>query len=379
MADISKIQIESGIYNIKDTTARDTINNYLNGLKRKYIFIGDSYGELQGQQTWIDIVIGKLGLTENDYYRSTLGSTGFKNYNASTSERFINLLQNVANNLSQAEKDKITDIIVCGGANDSAYSTASEIETYVNDFMSYASTTFQNAVVYVGCIGYTMNIDNKYNMQNVIESYKSVVKYGGVYLNGVENAIHNYSYFLNNGAWLLSDQVHPNQDGSTRIGIAVYDAYKYGYAGVSMAMTKNSTDIGFNYIYSSQNNDIYTMYIKDELTKNIQSEQFICSPTRNPIDLCDVAPTVVGGFASDKALKFPARAILRCNTEDVYIDGWISIVAYTTSTQIRNKLVFYPNVYDTISGTGVGGYKVYANPVYLIIQPMVMKFTNFEC
>ena len=48
MPSISNIQIQDGVYDIKDATAREniqTINNYLNLLQnRKVIIFSDSYG-----------------------------------------------------------------------------------------------------------------------------------------------------------------------------------------------------------------------------------------------------------------------------------------------------------------------------------------------
>lgn len=346
-------------------------------VKHKYIFIGDSYGELENQNTWIDVLIDKLELTENDYYRKTLGSTGFGNYNASTNKRFINLLEDIANELTSDEKEKITDIIVCGGANDTIYSVE-DLDPYIESFMTYAKQSFSNVKVYVGAIGFTMNPTNKNNMVNVITSYNNVTKYGGYYLKGCENAIHYYPYFVKNGMYPVSDQVHPNQDGSTKIGEAVYEAYTRGYASITRQYENNSTDIGFGDLYSSQNNDMYILTIASELTREFKQNEFIASPN-NPVDICDFDVKTIGGFNNGKNYKY-CRALLRTNTEDVYIDGWLKIESYIyLETQIRTKLVFYPNVYDTISGTGVGGYKKFNNTDYLILLPQTFIYTTYEC
>lgn len=345
-------------------------------VKHKYIFIGDSYGELENQNTWIDVLIDKLELTENDYYRKTLGSTGFGNYNASTNKRFINLLEDIANNLSNNEKNSITDIFVCGGANDTIYSVEA-LEPYIESFMTYAKQTFPNAKVYVGEIGFTMNPTNKNNMVNVITSYNNVTKYGGCYLKGCENAIHYYPYFIKNGIYPVSDQVHPNQDGSTKIGEAVYEAYTRGYASITRPYEVNITDRNFNGIYSSQNNDMYILTITKELDIPFTTTEFIARPS-NPIDICDIDVKVIGGFENGKNYK-PCRALLRTNTEDVYIDGWLKIESYINVSQIRTKLVFYPNVYDSVSGNGVGGYKKFNNTNYLILVPQTFIYTTYEC
>ena len=340
----------------------------------KYIFIGDSYGQLEDQDTWIDIVIDKLGLTSNDYYRNTLGSTGFK-ATSSTSKRFIDLLEEVADELTSSQKLEITDIIVCGGANDTLYTTASEIESYVEAFITYAKTTFPNATIYVGCVGYNLGT-NKKNLGNVIEAYNNANKYGGVYLKGCENAIHNYQYFTR----LVSDQVHPNQDGSTAIGIAVYEAYKYGYSSTTHAMTANTTNPSTTGIlYTSQNNDIYQLIMKSRYNMSYSQATFVCNPD-NAVSLFDFGATVVGGMYTGEEIKFPCSPLLRSTTVEERINGWLCIESYVyDSTSIRQKLVFHPYVVDTLSGTGQSGFKKYTNVQYLVFDPCVLTFNNFEC
>ena len=394
MADISKIQILDGTYNVKDATARNNIgtlsnlntsdkSNLVNAINsmspagKKFIFIGDSYGELSGQDTWIDVFIANLGLTNSNYYRNTLGSTGFKNYNASTNKRFIDLLEDVADDLSSSEKSAITDIIVGGGANDTAYSTASEIETYIEAFMTYAKNTFPNAKVYVAMLGFTMNPTNKKNVINVITAYNNVIKYGGYFLKGCENVIHDYRYFIKNNKWPTSDQVHPNQAGSSAIGKAVTDAYLNGYASVHTIFENNATDIGYTGLYSVQNNDSYNMYLTDELTLTFSNSSWVASPSHS-VNICDFAPTTIGGFSSSNYIS-QCRVLLRTLTEDVYIDGWLKLECYVSVDEIRNKIVFVPNVYDTVSGQGSGGYKVYEDTRYLILLPQTLTFTTGTC
>ena len=135
--------------------------------------------------------------------------------------------------------------------------------------------------------------------------------------------------------------------------------------------------LSFNYLFSSQNNDVYTLYFKNEYVLSFLHSTYVLSPS-NPVELFDFAPTVIGGFISGKELKFPCRPILRTNDEDIYIDGYLSLEAYVYNNQIRQRLVFYPNVYDTSEG-GVDGYKQYENTVSLIFQPDIFKFTSFEC
>ena len=44
---------------------------------RKYIFIGDSYGETRDSTSWIDELVSSLGLTNGMYYKTFAGGYGF--------------------------------------------------------------------------------------------------------------------------------------------------------------------------------------------------------------------------------------------------------------------------------------------------------------
>lgn len=192
-------------------------------LKKKYIFIGDSYGtgdsESDGnRKPWTQYVPEFLGLAEEDYYISASNGAGFKH-----GAIFKNMLSNLANSIN--DKETITNIVVCGGYNDQYY-TRIEIEAAIEEFCTYAKSTFINAKVQIGHIGWSSMYQRCWNM--VTSSYPAYLKcvtYGAEYLKGVEYSNHEYSNFT-------SDNYHPNENGQIKIAEAICSAIKTGSANI---------------------------------------------------------------------------------------------------------------------------------------------------
>ena len=123
MADISKITIEDGTYDIKDVTARSNITSLTNRVNnldrpRKYVFIGDSYDAQVDPSNptsikwWSTVIAEVLGLSASDYIRSSNGGAAF----ARNDNSFYALI-----NALNYDED-VTDILIAGGYNDQYYS-----------------------------------------------------------------------------------------------------------------------------------------------------------------------------------------------------------------------------------------------------------------
>lgn len=225
MADISKIQIESGVYDIKDEDARNTltpINNWYNReTNRKFILIGDSYGEgytPDGNVTsWIQHFKNILGLTNNNCIIKYLGGAGF--CNSVNNRNFITLLDEVT------ADNNVTDIIVCGGYNDRSY-TAQNIDYAMESFKTIANTKFPNAKIYVGFIGWTTNTSNTLSLYNTCYQYIiQSIGNGFNFLNNCQFTLHNYRYFS-------SDGIHPKAEGSYSLGLNIVQSYLTGSCDV---------------------------------------------------------------------------------------------------------------------------------------------------
>ena len=385
MADISKIQILSGTYNVKDETARTNISNInseINNIKNqnkpvgmnKVIFIGDSYGRLSGQNTWIDVLISRLGLTSSDYYRYAENSTGFENYNATTNHRFIDLLQEAVADIPTAYLPEVTHIIVCGGANDMKVEYAvGDITARISAFVTYANTYFPNAKVYVGMIGFTTSPTSKIYLGRVLEAYEKCIDYGAIYLNGIQNVSHNYLYFGTSE----TDTVHPIQLGSTAIGNGLYEALLKGYVSVYREWLYVPDSAGYNGLYCSSNNDIYRLKLSGVYRIVKEESTRVLSPN-NPIVLFDFVGGCVGGVANRNNGKQYDLIVEHTDGTCEKIHGTLGTSSYIFENNIRQQLVFTPCEID-VTEAGSGGYKVIEDIYGYWITQDIIEFNIYDC
>lgn len=392
MANISKIQIESGTYDIKDSTARsdistlnERINNIGSGTKpigmNKVIFIGDSYGQLSGQTTWIDVMINKLGLTSSEYTRKTEGSTGFVSYNAVTNDRFIDLITAANNDIPLADHNDVTHVIVGGGANDIvADVTYEDLNSRIEEFIQYVNVHFTNAKVYIGQIGFTIDINVKKNFKKVLDAYSNCIKYGGFYLAGVENASHYYPYFKHNGSYSTSDTVHPTQDGSYAIGNAMYESLMRGYANVYRQWEQVSDSVAYGNLFSSSNNGTYRLKLATTKRATVSGgssavASLPLSPS-NPIVIMDFSNGCVGGI-NDNTVGHQITIQIDDTANNIHmVNGYLRLESYVYNNTIRQKMVFYPH---QLSPSTTGGYEIITNAYYYYITPTVLEFDIYDC
>lgn len=216
-------KVSEGLSNeINERKNSDTnFNNRLTFIENNdAIIIADSYGvnSVVGNNNWCNqlssAIIKRFG--ENVNVRiSAHGSRGFVPNNMVT-ETFLDNLKEF-DSLTVEEKNKIKYIIVCGGANDVDQSVET-IENKISDFIKYAKENYVNATVYIGMIGYKINPVKLY--LNPLQGYLKCTKYGGVYLNGVENCLRL--------TMLQDDGVHPNSVGCEEIGKGVIQSFFTG-------------------------------------------------------------------------------------------------------------------------------------------------------
>lgn len=204
------------------STINENLTNLSNLVKnRRFIVIGDSYCD--GTNSWIKSMQNYLGKNDTDYVKSYMGGAGF----AHGAKNFLNLLQeaNVTN------PNTITDIIVCGGANN----YPEDVDTILNgtggiqEFVTYAKSTYPNATVHIGFIG--VNLNNNDNMPRAINAYKQCTKFGAKYLNNVEFILPSYTL-------LQSDFIHPNEQGDYQLGVYITNAVLTGSCDVNYTYEK---------------------------------------------------------------------------------------------------------------------------------------------
>lgn len=225
----------------------NNINNELNLINsERTIIIGDSYAldrrpdiNITG---WAIPLQEILGLSNNDCYIIQDNGGGFTVQGSNGT--FLEALTN----LSVSDKDTIKNIIVSGGLNDISATDQETIESAISSFMSYVKTNYINANVYIGMIGWSCDMteskqyDRYLVVNKVLPAYQNCSKYGAIYLNGVENVLHDKSEYY--------DNAHPNQTACNRLANYIYQAFKNGYASVTYGdhyLTFKSENITTNY------------------------------------------------------------------------------------------------------------------------------------
>lgn len=174
-------------------------------IKKKYIFIGDSYGtfvETASQKNYIQLACAYCGLTENtDFYQFYKSGACFGTYGN------LNFLQVFKDNEATIPSSFIpTDIIVLGSANDQS-ETYNAILTGIGSFINYVKTKYPNAKIWTSC--FSKSIENDQQIKNLnftYRAYRDAVYYGS-------NYIYNSEFVM---TWLSryrTDLLHPNNDG----------------------------------------------------------------------------------------------------------------------------------------------------------------------
>lgn len=211
------------------------------------ILIGDSYSldrrpdvDITG---WAIPLKNLMGLNDTNCFISQDNGGGF------TVNGSFGTFENAISRLVIEDKSKIKNIIVAGGLNDIKAESKGAIKTAIQSFMNYCKNNFPNANVYIGMIGW--NIDDLYTSDNqfiryrvinkVLPAYQECNQYGAIYLNGVENVMHDYNEYY--------DGAHPNQTMCNRLAYYIFQAFKNGYASVTYedhGITFNEDNIELN-------------------------------------------------------------------------------------------------------------------------------------
>lgn len=136
---------------------------------------------------------------------------------------FKELLESKASQI--VNPTNIKTIICCGGTNDVNAQSKAQLKNYVETFINYCKTTYPNATIYIGMIGFFREVNavsSRSNILNIVlPAYQECVDFGALYLNDVEYVMHDYSYY--------TDTVHPTSAGTSALANAIYQSLKTGH------------------------------------------------------------------------------------------------------------------------------------------------------
>ena len=233
-----------------EATAREnadnTINTRIDNLdilptnERNFLLISDSYGmRPESQPTWTEILTENLS---NCRQKST-SSIGFV-----TSTNFLTLLTQFYEELTEDERNEITDIVVGGGWNDaraitSGTSTGTGIQTAIQTFVEYANSHFIHAKVWLAFMAWQSN--DSVQLSDVTLS--SLISTQSIYNQSYyDNLYHlgNVSYVMKCCKMLDSSYFHPNSTASRFLAHIVYNNI-VGIENFNYAYSLSATDFSF--------------------------------------------------------------------------------------------------------------------------------------
>lgn len=246
MSDVSKIQMNGEILNIKDSTARASVNTLNASVKtlnasvntlinKNIIIIGDSYGvdSSSGGKSWASYV--------EDIYtnciRLTVGGTGFGS-DVYMDTNWLEMLENA----SVTNKAIIKDIYVFGGANDAnllydGRLTTNVLANRINSFCQYCATNYPNAIVHIGFIGWYLGREKFNAYINVKNVYRECAlnNANASYVSGIEYIMHNTG-FIN-----TTDLIHPIKSASKLLGTVICNVINSKSDCVNVSFTTTPT------------------------------------------------------------------------------------------------------------------------------------------
>lgn len=218
MADISKITIESGTYDIKDSTARinigtinsniTSINNKLaniNTLKnKKTIILGDSMNLTNG---WGSNFITYSGCDGENYGNGSTGFLSHGNTGAFSGMDFQDMLEYIVGTKTQDELNAVEYLLVGGGINDALNNYAvADLTSAVTSFILYAKNNLPNAkiiIIPIHTFKWLKNIElSRYNA--IIDTCKN---------NGVMTTDDLLWWLIPTGDYNSGDNVHLTPTG----------------------------------------------------------------------------------------------------------------------------------------------------------------------
>ena len=228
----------TGSYNSQIESYKEEVEKLKKSLVTKNVLcIGDSYLAYNSQEmessSWGAFLRIYLG-ENNNVTLNGLGGSGFV---GNATKTFEDLLRESYNNMSEEERENISDVVVCGGLNDAsaiadAKTTMSNVTTAMRTFFANAISYFPNAKIHVGCIGW-MNTGFKNRdsyisqLRNIVEVYRKAPYYSTAgkvsYLNGVEYVMAGLP-----SNYYKADLIHPTASASSELGISIYNALLTG-------------------------------------------------------------------------------------------------------------------------------------------------------
>lgn len=228
----------------------DDNGNKLSALRQEFnstrtaksvVIIGDSYAEgytPDGNVTgWADKVASSMPYCTFKIKYS--GGAGFSHVSASTGKKFIDLLNEAGNEMTEANRNNVSLVLIGGGMNDRDQ-TKSDLKTNIDDFATRCRKLYPYADITYAFIGWSSSSRVRNQLRTECSNLRSCRTSGMKIITSTAFTLHDYKYFS-------SDGIHPNNDGE--------DALAQTMAGIILGSEPNITIEYSLYNFSSSEMD----------------------------------------------------------------------------------------------------------------------------
>lgn len=261
-------QVEQYREEVQDVSERVTdLEANIAPEEETFLFISDSYGGTYGNdsgetRTIWDLLSAKLNMSGRVHYMTFSGCGFVNDTGGGTFEELVRA--NAASISANIDVTKLTKVIVVAGRND-YIASADVVVAAMQSFDNYIKATYPTAKTYYGYIANgddTASGSKANQIMNSYWAYKRCTEFGGIYLNGVEAAIH-----VLNG--LSGDHIHPSFTGKKAIASAVYEALMTGSYSATFPVTSPTftANAGFTFVLGLTMNQLVennNLYIFDD-------------------------------------------------------------------------------------------------------------------
>ncbi len=338
---------------IQDAAINDLQNTINRLTTNEFIIMGDSYAV--GDTSWASRLITKIG-NKATCHKIVLGGLGFAHQSSIGNYTFKTYLQSQAATITNPQN--INKIIVCGGYNDNT-ETFENITTAIASFCEYCKTTYPNAQVYIGMIGYnTAKTGEGAYVRARLEkitlnaySYNYNVDYAPVFIKGSNEILKNENF-------TGSDSIHPNTDGSSALAKALYAWYLGGEIDVKTnidEVTFDNTSYG-TVQYQRLNNCVHV---------------YTTTPLIFTFDTAITVNSGVGDSGFTEIDNYTATKLFPNLENEMLIPVQVSIISNDTTyrnlqmyfgLKYNGKAILYSSIYEG------SDYKTFTNVTYIRIE-----------
>ena len=314
----------------------------LNIANRKFVFIGDSYGEgytyggdhING---WLDRIGAVMGLTASQMAQSiAVGGYGFVG-SGTPSKQWINLV-----NAMTSDSD-VTDVCFIGGGNDIRHaSDYTPLANAITSTIAAAKIKFPNARIWIGSCG--ISFDNLYPENKLLQLFAI---YNDISTRNGALFMEDLQYVLFNKSAMLPTN-HPNDGGQVLLTAAISSILKGGdYVATYPDYAQATRTEDANVVPASSISPIYFKTFKNKISisSNFNSERWgfvLVTPTAFKANGND--PIVIGKYENLPMIKtktilgnltcnaaWTNGNIRQCNITIAVEDDYIKAYLYDTT------------------------------------------------